>query len=103
MNTTQKAIILSATHETQDGGIPICPQCGKTVIQRTGHKKKFCSDRCRTDYWKAHQERVSRKAYYSRVCKNCGRTFRCYGNAHRKFCCRSCYENYRKRGNHYDG
>ena len=27
----------------------------------------------------------------------------CYGNAHRKFCCRSCYEDYRKRGNRYDG
>ena len=69
MNATQKSVILSATHETQDGDIPICPQCGKTVIQRTGHKKKFCSDRCRMDYWNSHQERVSRKAYYSPVCK----------------------------------
>ena len=103
MNTTQKAVILSATHETQDGDIPICPQCGKTVIQLIGHKKKFCSDRCRMDYWNSHQDQVLRKAYYTLVCKNCGRTFRCYGNAHRKFCCRSCYEDYRKRGNRYDG
>ena len=103
MNATQKAVILSATHETQDGGILTCPQCGKPITQRTGHKKKFCSDRCRMDYWNSHQDQVLRKAYYTLVCKNCGQTFRCYGNAHRKFCCRSCYENYRKRGNRYDG
>lgn len=51
MNTTQKAVILSATHETQDGVILNCPQCGKPVTQRSGHKKKFCSDRCRSAYW----------------------------------------------------
>lgn len=103
MNTTQKAVILSATHETQDGVILNCPQCGKPVTQRSGHKKKFCSDRCRMEYWNSHQDQVLRKAYYTLVCKNCGRTFRCYSNAHRKFCCRSCYEDYRKRGNRYDG
>ena len=65
--------------------------------------KKFCSDRCRMEYWNSHQDQVLRKAYYTLVCKNCGRTFRCYGNAHRKFCCRSCYDDYRKRGNRYDG
>ena len=31
MNTTQKAVILSASHEAQDGSIPICPQCGNPL------------------------------------------------------------------------
>ena len=67
MNTTQKAAILSATHETQDGVILNCPQCGKPVTQRSGHKKKFCSDRCRMEYWNSHQDQVLRKAYYTLV------------------------------------
>ena len=60
MNTTQKAVILSATHEAQDGGILNCPQCGKPVTQRSGHKKKFCSDRCRMEYWNSRQDQVAK-------------------------------------------
>ena len=97
-NFTQKAVVLPETCEMQEDGIHSCPQCGKTVIQRTGHKKRFCSDRCRMAYWNSHQDQILRRAYYALSCKNCGKEFQSYGNAHRKFCCRSCYEIYRKRG-----
>ena len=30
-----------------------CPRCGAPITEnRTGRKKKFCSDKCRLKYWK---------------------------------------------------
>lgn len=97
-NFTQEAVNQSATNIMHEGSILLCPQCGKLVTQRSGHKKKFCSDRCRMAYWNSHQDQILRRAYYTLSCKNCGKEFQSYGNANRKFCCRSCYEIYRKRG-----
>ena len=100
MNETQKTVKLSQT--SQAPGALLCLQCGKPVIQKSNHKKKFCSFRCRMDYWNSHPEQVYRRAYYALVCKYCGRPFQSYGNAHRKFCCRSCYDEHRKRGKRHD-
>lgn len=79
--------------------INICQQCGKR-IEQTPHKKakKFCSDKCRFDWWNTHPENINRKAFYSFRCKFCGREFMSYGNSKRKFCSRNCYNQYRKRG-----
>lgn len=102
MNDTQKSVKSPQAAETRDDGILLCLQCGKAVIQRTGHKMKFCSSRCRMAYWACHPERVNRKAYYALVCQHCGNPFQSYGNAHRKYCCRSCYDQHRKRGKRHD-
>ena len=102
MNTIQKSVISSSPAYQPVGGISFCPQCGKYVKQRTRHKKRFCSDRCRMKYWNSHPEKVRRMAYYTITCQNCGSEFRCYGNAHRKFCSRACYDAYRKRGQRHD-
>ena len=100
MKETQKTDKLSQTSLAP--GALLCLQCGKPVVQQSGHKKKFCSFRCRMDYWNSHPEQVYRRAYYALVCKYCGRPFQSYGNAHRKFCCRSCYDEHRKRGKRHD-
>ena len=62
MNETQKTVKLSQTSLAP--GALLCLQCGKPVIQQSGHKKKFCSFRCRMDYWNSHPEQVYRRAYY---------------------------------------
>ena len=72
--------------------IDTCPQCGKPLVH-IPHKrnKKFCSDKCRMAWWKAHPEALNRKAIYNFACLQCGTVFQAYGNAKRKFCSRSCY------------
>ena len=69
-----------------------CLQCGKPVLHPKGRReKKFCSDRCRMDWWNSHQNAVNRKAYYTLTCEYCGKEFESYGNKNRKYCCRTCY------------
>ena len=70
----------------------ICPQCGHAVSQKPGVKRiRFCSAKCRQDWWNSHPEAVSRKAVYSFTCSCCGTDFTAYGNAHRKYCSHACY------------
>lgn len=71
-----------------------CLRCGKELEQpHTGRKKKFCSDRCRREWWKEHPERITRRetAYYKSVCVYCGREFKTYGNKDRRYCSHNCY------------
>ena len=70
-----------------------CMHCGKPIVQ-TEHKrqKKFCSDKCRTSWWNAHQEQINKKAFYTLVCQYCGKEFESYGNKNRKYCSRACYQ-----------
>lgn len=69
-----------------------CENCGKDVKQLPGRKlKRFCSDKCRMDWWNHHQENVNRKANYEITCAYCGKVFTAYGNANRKYCSHECY------------
>lgn len=70
----------------------MCPECGTALIHISGHRaKKFCSDKCRMDYWKEHQEALNKKANYDFVCEHCKKPFQAYGNSHRKYCSHECY------------
>lgn len=75
-----------------------CLQC-KKAIQSTPHKrkKKFCSDACRMIWWNAHQNLVNRKAIYSLICRQCGKSFESYGKSNRQYCSRACYAQARKK------
>lgn len=69
-----------------------CKQCGKLIkIIPKQKPKKFCSDACRTAWWKSHPECVNRKAVYEYTCACCGRHFTAYGNNHRRYCSHACY------------
>ena len=70
----------------------ICLCCGKETEQAgTGRPRKFCSEKCRRQWWKTHPEEGSRKAMYTQVCARCGKEFTAYGNSHRKYCSHDCY------------
>lgn len=73
-------------------GITLCENCSAEIQQRPGKKhKRFCSDRCRTEWWNNHPELINRKAIYDHSCLHCGKAFLAYGNARRKYCSHECY------------
>ena len=68
----------------------VCLQCGAKIEQPPHRKeKKFCSDKCRLAWWKAHPEHL--------ICAHCGQPFDSYGNDHRKYCSRTCYAEARRK------
>lgn len=69
-----------------------CRECGRTLIQITGMKKrKFCAPECRVKWWASHPESIKHKAVCSFKCPTCRREFPVYGNAARKYCSHGCY------------
>lgn len=81
----------------------ICKSCGKPIVQVPGRKqKKFCSDRCRNQWWNSHLDLVNRKAHYNFICPCCKRPFTAYGNANRKYCSHECYIEDRFGGGHHE-
>lgn len=84
------AAMKNVQDQAADGNICIC--CGRGLIQPgNGRPRKFCSEKCRRQWWKMHPEAVNRKAVYARVCAHCGRGFESYGNRNRKYCSHDCY------------
>ena len=77
---------------TAGEGKRFCLCCGVSVEQNLGRKeKKFCSDKCRMEWWNNNLDKVKRKAMYEYICPNCGKQFKVYGNSHRKYCSHECY------------
>ena len=75
----------------EDPGKPRCLQCGIPVEQKDHRKqKKFCSDRCRNDWWKEHPDQIKRTKLISYICPQCGDGFESR-NRGRIYCSRSCY------------
>lgn len=75
-----------------DEGMHFCLNCGIEVKQNPGRKeKRFCSDKCRNQWWNHHLDKVNRKAVYKYNCPHCGKLFSVYGNAKRKYCSHGCY------------
>lgn len=60
----------------------VCENCGKSIEQKKGKKhKRFCSDRCRNQWWNSHLDQVKRKANYEYICPTCKIKFTVYGKA----------------------
>lgn len=75
--------------EVQNG---ICLCCGEEISQQgNGRPRKFCSEKCRRQWWKTHPEEGNPKAVYTQACAWCGKEFTAYGNSHRKYCSHDCY------------
>ncbi len=69
-----------------------CPCCGKPVEQTEGRKeKKFCSDKCRMNWWNTHRDKVRRRNGRNIICPGCGKAFEVYGGSDRKYCSHECY------------
>lgn len=58
----------------------VCKCCGAPIQQTPGRKeKKFCSDKCRREWWNSHLDQVDRRAIYEMTCPGCGKRFTVYG------------------------
>lgn len=77
-------------HEIED--VNICKYCSAAIDQIPKQKpKKFCSEKCRTAWWKINADSINKKAIYKIICKNCNREFESYSNKDRKYCSHECY------------
>lgn len=73
-------------------GAAVCPCCGSVIVQIPKQKpRKFCSDKCRYDWWNRNQSLRRNQDEYSHVCAMCGKEFYSYGSKKRKYCSRRCY------------
>lgn len=69
-----------------------CVCCGKEITQPgKGRPRRFCSEKCRRQWWKAHPDAGKRMAVYTKNCARCGSVFEAYGNNRRKYCSHACY------------
>ncbi len=76
-----------------------CKNCGDKLLQGTrGKPKKFCSEKCRRNWWKENSDKTEKNALYTLVCQECGEAFQSYGNKDRKFCNHACYIKNRFKG-----
>lgn len=76
----------------QTGLVTKCKYCGCRVYQKQGHRRKeFCSEECRRGWRKINQDKRNLTAFYSCICKECGREFRAYGVKNRVYCSWDCY------------
>ncbi|KGK85876.1 hypothetical protein DP73_17760 [Desulfosporosinus sp. HMP52] len=80
--------------DVEKESLDFCKNCGKSIQQRPGIKlRKFCSDECRTTWWKSHMDQVCKKSIYHLECAGCRKPFDSYGNKNRKYCSHACYIN----------
>ena len=83
---------------------PTCPQCGAVVLQSPHRKaKRFCSAKCRMDWWNHHTDLKNRKPHHTQICPICHRTIKCYKAEPRKYCSRSCYAQARRKAANNNG
>jgi endogenous inhibitor of DNA gyrase (YacG/DUF329 family) len=76
--------------------ISFCLNCGLELVHTPGKKKKkFCSDKCRSQWWNNNREG---KSSYQIRCKACNKTFHTYKNSNRKYCSHECYISDRFKG-----
>ncbi len=66
--------------------VHFCKSCG---VQLDKTRRKFCSRKCKTDWWNHHKPET--KGQTEKVCPTCGKTFRFFPSQKRIFCSHPCY------------
>ena len=74
------------------GTAHLCLNCGKVLKASRTHPRKYCSNKCKLEYWRGHRIKPSDKLVETR-CTMCGRTIKDYASAKRKYCSLECYYN----------
>lgn len=69
-----------------------CLLCGKKLINIPNKKrKKYCSSKCKEEYYRNNLELLSSSKTETRRCKCCGNTFITYQSNSKKYCSHKCY------------
>ena len=74
-----------------------CINCGASFSTRGKVKKKFCSEKCRKEYWSRHRHVDGRKSTRICTCQECHKTYLSYGRKVSKFCSRECFRRFESR------
>ena len=85
-------VVVNLKEQMQQGDV--CGCCGTVILQPAiGRKRKFCSEKCRREWWAAHPEESRKKeaAFYEKTCVYCNQHFTVYGNKNRRYCSHECY------------
>ena len=66
-------VVVNLKEQMQQGDV--CGCCGTVILQPAiGRKRKFCSEKCRREWWAIHPEESRKKeaAFYEKTCVYCG-------------------------------
>ncbi len=88
LNTVKSAIRRSSGESANAGS---CRNCGKEIDNKGGHRKAFCCDRCRSEWWNKRRKILARPSGKKRICSYCGREFSSYSHKGQKYCSHECY------------
>ena len=66
-----------------------CERCGKQLPKGAGTSQRFCSPKCKNDWWYAHPSKTAGQKQNTCTCAVCGATFMSYKES--KYCSRTCY------------
>ena len=80
----------SAAFESKETQTGFCPQCGLPIPPARFRPRRFCSDKCRYQYWILHSTEQKRNTQKS-ICPGCGKSFMDYSCHKRKYCSHECY------------
>ena len=72
-----------------------CVQCGAVLPEGARKTQRFCSTRCRSQWWNKHPGEVKSQKKRPLVCSICGGSFTSYKPA--KYCSRACYYDSRRK------
>lgn len=83
---------ISSFCKSQDKDVTYCGMCGVKLKQSKGHRqKKFCSEKCRRNYWRIHKDEILRNPNIKTECECCHKEFMTYKSKPRKYCSTNCY------------
>ena len=76
-------------HRQKHTDVRRCEQCKKGLPKDARKTQRFCSDKCRNDWWNNHQGELQGERLTTHVCAVCGKEFTSYKSA--KSCSRACF------------
>ena len=76
-------------HWQKHNDVRRCEQCKKVLPKDARKTQRFCSDKCRNDWWYSHQRELQGERLITFVCAVCGKRFTSYKKA--KYCSRACF------------
>lgn len=69
-----------------------CLNCHCEIVSIEHHKKKkFCSNKCRLEWWSRNRDKLNLKTLVEYECECCHKKFRAPRSAKRKYCSNMCY------------
>lgn len=68
-------------HRQKHTDVRLCAQCKKALPKDAQKTQRFCSDKCRNDWWYSHQSELHGKRLTVFACVVCGKRFTSYKKA----------------------